>query len=306
MRFLIVGQGSIGSMIGARLKLKNNDVFFVVRNPIRLNIIKREGIVIFEKDYNKQVKCDGVYLFDKANSLPETDFVVVATKSYDAVNAVSKIKDMVPDSAEFITLQNGITPHIEVSKIIGEKRHIIMSLYDSAFSFSLNQVRLTGRGKNIITSFDPSRDLSHVEKTFKHAGFDVEVDKDAFSILYRKLFINAVINPITTILRVKNGELIRNKYASDLARGVLSEIEQIALALNLKDRDTLETLIFKTVEKTADNKSSMLQDVEWKRQTEIDDILGYTLHLADEYKIKTPKLKDIYLIVKALESQYLK
>ncbi len=306
MRFLIVGQGSIGSMIGARLKLKDNEVLFVVRNPIRLNIIEREGIVLFEKDHHKAIKADGVFQIDRINHPIEVDYVVIATKSYDAVSAVNKIKDMVPDAAEFITLQNGITPHIEISKIVGERRHIILSLYDSAFSFSLNQVRLTGRGKNILTSFDPSKDLSLIEKIFKHAGFDVEVCKDAFAVLYRKLFINAVINPITTILRVKNGELIRNQYASALASEVFSEIKQIAKALNLKDHETLKTRIFKTLETTADNKSSMLQDIEWKRQTEVDDILGYTLHLAAEYNISTPKLKNIYLIIKALESQYLK
>ncbi len=306
MRFLIVGQGSIGSMIGARLKMKDNEVFFVVRNPIRLNIVEREGIVLFEKDHHTAVKCDGVYQFDNLYHPLDVDFVIIATKSYDAVRAAEKIKEVVTDSAEFITIQNGITPHIEVSKIVGEKRHVILSLYDSAFSFSLNQVRLTGRGKNILTSFDPSRDLMGVQKVFKHAGFDVTVEKDAFSVLYKKLFINAVINPITTILRVKNGELIRNRYASELAREILGEISQIASALNLKEQKPFETAVFETVEKTADNKSSMLQDIEWKRRTEIDDILGYTLHLADEYQVEVPRLKDVYLIVKALESQYLK
>lgn len=306
MRFLVVGQGSIGSMIGARLKLRNNEVLFLVRNPIRLNIVEREGIVIFENDKHTKVKCDGVYLISYIEHPLEVDFVIIATKSYDTVDAVKKVREVVSDSAIFLTLQNGITPHIEVSKIIGEKRHIILSLYDSAFSFSLNQVRLTGRGENILTSFNPSIDLSSIARLFKHAGFNITVDKDVFTVLYKKLFINAVINPLTTILRVKNGDLIRNKYALELTRRVLSEVERIANALNLKSHETLEKIVFKTIEKTADNKSSMLQDIEWKRRTEIDEILGYTLKLAEEYKVSTPKLMDIYLIVKALESQYLK
>ncbi len=306
MRFLVVGQGSIGSMLGARLKEKGNEVFFVVRNPIRITILEREGIVLFEKEKHNVIKCDGAFQFGKLEHPIETDYVIVATKSYNAKDAVLGIKDYVPDTAGFITIQNGITPHIEVSKLVGEGRHIILSLYDSAFSFSLNQVRLTGRGENIFTSFEPSQDLTVIERVFKHAGFDVRVEKDAFWVLYKKLFINAIINPITTILRVKNGELIRNQYAYELARAVLKDIESMAEALNFKDREKLETLIFKTIERTADNKSSMLQDVEWKRKTEIDDILGYTLHLAKEYGVEVNRLTDIYLVIKALESQYLK
>ena len=306
MRFLVVGQGSIGSMLGARLKEKDNEVFFVVRNPIRVSILEREGIVLFEKEKHEVIKCDGVYQFAHLEHPIEVDYVIIATKSYNAKEAAEGIKSFVPDTAEFITVQNGITPHIEVSKIVGEQRHIILSLYDSAFSFSLNQVRLTGRSENILTSFEPSRDLGKVEKVFRHSGFNVRVEKDAFAVLYKKLFINAVINPITTILKVKNGELIRNRYASELARFAIGDIINIAEALNFKYRDMLETLVFKTVERTADNKSSMLQDIEWKRRTEIDDILGYTLHLAEEYGVKAESLKNLYLTVKALESQYLR
>ncbi len=306
MRFLIVGQGSIGSMLGARLREKDNEVFFVVRNPIRVSILEREGIVLFEKEKHEIIKCDGVYQFNRLEHPLDVDYVIIATKSYNAKEAAEGIKDFVPDSAEFITVQNGITPHIDVSKIVGEKRHIILSLYDSAFSFSLNQVRLTGRGENVLTSFEPSRDLSRVEKVFKHSGFDVRVEKDAFSVLYKKLFINAVINPITTVLKVKNGELIRNRYASELAKSLIEDVVNIADALNFKDKNTLETLVFKTIEKTADNKSSMLQDIEWKRKTEIDDIVGYTLHLAEEYGVEAHSLRNLYLAVKALESQYLR
>lgn len=306
MRILIVGQGAIGSMLGARLKLKGNEVFFVVRNPLRVGILEREGIVLFEKEHRSVVKCDGIYQFSRLEHPLDVDYVIIATKSYDAKDVAEKMKDMVPDSAKFITLQNGIIPHIEVSKIVGEKRHIILSLYDSAFSFSLNQVRLTGRGENILTSFDPTVDLKDIEGIFKRAGFNVKIEKDAFSVLYRKLFINAVINSITAVLRIKNGELVTNKYANDLAVGVIYEIREISSKLHLKDKDTIDETIFSTASKTKDNRSSMLQDIEWKRKTEVEDILGYTLNLAKEYHVEVPKLETLYLMVKTLESQYLK
>lgn len=306
MRFLIVGQGAIGSMLGARLKQKHNEVFFVVRNPIRVNILDREGIMLFEKEHHIKVKCDGVWQFGRLDHPIEADYVIIATKSYDAKGALEKIKDMVPDSASFITIQNGIIPHIEASKLVGEKRHIILSLYDAAFAFSLNQVRLTGHGKNIITSFSPSLDTGSIKSIFEHAGFDISIEKDAFSVLYRKLFVNAIINPITAILRIKNGDIVNNKYAKELADGMISEIESLAFKLRLKDHDRLKEVIYDVIRRTENNKSSMLQDIEWKRRTEIDDIIGYILDLSEEYKVNVPKIKNAYLMVKAIESQYLR
>lgn len=306
MKFLIVGQGSIGSMLGARLKKKGNDVFFVVRNPIRIPILKREGIVIFEKNGHEVIKCDGVYQFAHMEHPMDVDYVIIATKSFQAKEAAKGVKDFVPEHAGFITVQNGIMPHIEVSKTVGENRHFILSLYDSAFSFSLNQVRITGKGENILSSFSPVANLKVLEKVFRNAGFDIKVDKDAFTTLYRKLFVNVVINPITAVLKIKNGELIRNRYASEIVKGLIEDVVNVAEALNFKEKDILESLIFKTIEKTADNKSSMLQDIEWKRKTEVDDILGYTLEIAKEYGVVAPGVKNLYLMVKAIETQYLK
>ena len=110
-----------------------------------------------------------------------------------------------------------------------------------------------------------------------------------------KLAVNCIINPITAIIDCKNGALLSNMYLTRVIRLLLAEISMVIQSMpelknvpNVKMRfDTLrlERIVFSIANKTAENYSSMLQDVRLGRQTEIDYINGYIVRRGEEMGI---------------------
>ncbi len=307
MKILIVGQGAMGSLLGVKLSKAGYNVDFVVRNPLRAEIIKREGIALFEGEKHYVSHFDNIYLFDELKTPIEADYAIFATKAYDLINAAEKIAGIIPKNTGIITMQNGMECHIKISKIFGAERHAILSMYDAAFSFSLNQIRHTGKGKNILTSFQLTKDLNEIKSILSKSGFDVRIEKEPFRVLYTKLFINSIVNPITAILGTKNGYLLYNQPSFTIVTLLIEELIEIANKINVSiEPDKFQKTVVKSIEKSAENKSSMLQDIEWKRKTEIEDILGYLLKIAKEYKVNTPNFNILYHLICAIQNKYLK
>jgi len=102
----------------------------------------------------------------------------------------------------------------------------------------------------------------------------------------RKLVVNAVINPLTAVLRCKNGELSQSSHSRRCVEMLVAEIAPVVRALIDTDtpsdgggfsHEELYPLVVQTCEMTGANTSSMLQDVQAGRGTEIDYINGYVV-----------------------------
>ena len=117
-------------------------------------------------------------------------------------------------------------------------------------------------------------------------------------MLLKKLVVNAVINPLTSILQIKNGELIENPHYFQIVKSLFAEIQE---SLHLQKPEHYFNNIIMVCEQTAKNKSSMLRDLEEKRPTEIEAILGYIVEKAIEKEIHTPIIELFYWAVKGKE-----
>ena len=106
--------------------------------------------------------------------------------------------------------------------------------------------------------------------------------------LWKKLAINAVINPLTAIHDLKNGELADTKYSTSISN-ICDEIAKVMSALGyLVDSAELVENVQQVITATANNYSSMHQDIKFKRQTEIAFINGYVTSKATELNIEVP------------------
>ena len=109
------------------------------------------------------------------------------------------------------------------------------------------------------------------------------------SLLWRKLLINAVINPLTAALQVPNGQLLDPEFSDEIA-GLCREIGQIMKHLGLPPITNPELLVRQTATLSAENRSSMAEDVRVGRPTEIDYIIGFLLRSARPFDLETPFL----------------
>ncbi len=132
------------------------------------------------------------------------------------------------------------------------------------------------------------------------SDFPIEEVNDIYPKLIEKLIANACINPLTAVLGVRNGELIANPYFRQLLKGLC---EEVCTGLGIEEErhhNYLEKVSL-ICERTADNKSSMLRDIEMHRKTEIESILGFCLEEANRRNEKMEAASVLYAMVRGLE-----
>ncbi len=137
------------------------------------------------------------------------------------------------------------------------------------------------------------------------AGFQVRLVEDIQPWVMRKFLVNLVINPLTTIFGVPNGDLTRVDPDLTLGRAILREgLEVLAAEGWHFNQEEIESLVISVLQQTAQNRSSMLQDLDRGALTEIDWITGYLLGLAKRQGIEVPYNETVYRIVKGLERKH--
>ncbi|HSQ40096.1 MAG TPA: ketopantoate reductase C-terminal domain-containing protein, partial [Anaerolineales bacterium] len=143
--------------------------------------------------------------------------------------------------------------------------------------------------------------LGPMEEALRLAGFNVQRVDDPESLIWGKLVINAAINPLTALLRVKNGELLERPFAREVMKALARETAQIARAENIAlPFDDPVARAEDVAHKTAANTSSMLQDVLRGAPTEIDAICGAVVRTAEKHKLGAPVNWTCWQLVKAL------
>jgi 2-dehydropantoate 2-reductase len=135
----------------------------------------------------------------------------------------------------------------------------------------------------------------------RQAGFVVNVSENVQSLVWGKMIVNSAINPLTAILRVKNGQLLILPPARVLMGDLARETAMVAKTLGVElPFPSPERAAEKVAERTAENQSSMLQDVLRGAPTEIDAINGAVIRLAVENNFQVPVNKTIWSLVKAI------
>ena len=225
------------------------------------------------------------------------DTVFIAVKQYQLPSVIEVLQKYRRAGHSTVFLQNGMGHLKWLNRLQGDI--YLATVEHGAMRMNGNRVCHTGLGVTKIAAyrqFQPGF-LEWIASQYADI-FPFAIEDNYENMLMKKLVVNAVINPLTAVLRVKNGELIENPYYIQLSKLLFAEIEQ---SLMLQDGKGYFENVRVVCAKTAANQSSMLRDLEEKRQTEVDAILGYILEKAGEREINTPILKAIYYAVKGKE-----
>jgi 2-dehydropantoate 2-reductase len=158
-------------------------------------------------------------------------------------------------------------------------------------------VRLGGSGPTYVAEHPRLRRLSAL---LREAGFGVETVADLDRLLWRKLAINAGINPLTALLELPNGALIENEPARALMHTAAREAAQVAAArgVDFGSEDSGE-LVEQVARRTATNLSSMLQDIRRAAPTEIDAICGAIVRQGEKVGVAVPINWTLWKLIQA-------
>lgn len=169
-------------------------------------------------------------------------------------------------------------------------------------------VRLTGEGRTVIGMHSPTGMHSPIGRkrqkllidTLSAAGIAADLSNNIMEHVYGKLLVNAVINPLTALFRVRNGELPEDPVRLRLMKALFRETLAVLAASGMRTDGGEWDRLLDVIRRTADNRSSMLVDVEAGRPTEIDAVSGGVARLARGAGIAAPLNEAIAALVGAI------
>ncbi|WP_231587001.1 ketopantoate reductase C-terminal domain-containing protein [Paenibacillus sp. E194] len=119
-------------------------------------------------------------------------------------------------------------------------------------------------------------------------------------MVYQKLLANVIINPLTAVLRIKNGQLLLQEDRLSLMKELFGEAAAVYRAAHISiDEEKDWERVVQVCRMTSSNSSSMLQDVEAGRRTEIEAITGALIRMADRYEVAVPLHRMMYRLILA-------
>jgi 2-dehydropantoate 2-reductase len=139
---------------------------------------------------------------------------------------------------------------------------------------------------------------------FTRAGIETECVTDVRGVVWNKLLVNVGINAITALTGIKNGAILDMDATRKLSRDAVEEAISVARALEVETRSDAVDHVYKIAAATSSNRSSMGQDVDNRRQTEIDAINGFIVREAERLGLKTPVNETLTSLIQTLQANY--
>ncbi|MFA1818670.1 2-dehydropantoate 2-reductase [Virgibacillus oceani] len=286
MNIGIIGGGSTGLLLSTYLSRQHSVTIYVRKEDQRIKLMK-DGVRL--SNYPGRAYIRALLSED----LQDEDCVIICVKQV-SISAIIPLLRKIRKNTPLIFLQNGMG-HLDDIKelyhpiILGVIEHGAMKLED-------NLVAHTGKGKINLAAYQGDEAYLHsLSKKLNHSDFPFDFKENYLRLLKEKLVINAVINPLTALFQVTNGEVMRNRYLHNMAQIICEE----ACAVLEMDYATRWARVEYICENTAKNRSSMFKDIMDSRKTEIEAISGYIIKKGNGFTI--PYTRFLYDSMKAIE-----
>jgi 2-dehydropantoate 2-reductase len=301
MKVAVVGAGAMGSLFGGLLAASGEDVTLVDVWREHIDAINSEGLRIGGSKGSHIVR---VKATTDPSSVGPVDLIIIFVKSYDTLKATKDALPMVKEDTVFLSLQNGLGHFEKISEAAGSERVISGTTAHGCTLKGPGEIVHAGRGPTIIGELDgrETERVCDIRDALVRAGIETEISRNITGALWSKVLVNVGINPLTAINGVRNGELLEDPEIKETIRQAVEEAITVAeaLGIDLGPGDQLEH-VYKVARATALNRSSMLQDVERGRKTEIDALNGIVVRLAKTLGVDTPVNEALTAAVKGLE-----
>lgn len=315
MKIAIIGPGALGCLLTASLAIKVNrsdkkiselDLWLLDYRPERAEKISEQGLILEENGIQKNCSIKATA---DPNEIGPADVIILCVKSLQVAESLKLAAQLVHEDTLLLTMQNGIS-HLELLKDKPKPPSLVIGVTaQGANLIAQGHVRHAGDGLTRVgflqsASFSRSLLLAKVCNLLNNGGIETVIVDNIMDYVWSKLLVNAGINALTAIHRCPNGKLLESAATKDMLTAAVREGETVARRLNVELIDDPLTMTLDVCRKTAQNISSMLQDVNNKRFTEIDSINGAIVTAGKKLGLPTPVNAELMEKVKEIEQNY--
>ena len=283
---LICGIGAIGSIYADKISTYNNENLKILVDKNRL-----DKYIKYPKIFNgKELKLNYI--------LPENigfkaDLIIIATKYDGLFNAIKNIENFVKEDTIILSLLNGVTSENYIAEKYGWK-HIIHSYFIGHSAMrNGNQITFDGTGDIVFGVQDDKitdkNDEILLKNYFNKAGISYKNPDDIQHAMWLKFMLNVSSNQLSAILHKTFGQMQNSEKIKNLLKNIMLEVIEIAKAQGVKNTQNMLDEAFKSLDKMCpEGKTSMLQDIEAGRKTEVEMFAGAVIEMGKKFNIPTP------------------
>jgi 2-dehydropantoate 2-reductase len=317
MNITVIGAGAIGGHIAAKLAAAGERVTVVARGE-HLKAIRERGLILKENGEEIVARVEAT---DRITEAGGADLIVLGVKAHQLAPIAADAASIVAPATMIMTTQNGIPwwyfykhggPHegvrlesVDPGGVIA--RHLPIDAVVAAISYQAAEIEGPGVIRHVeghrlpLAEIDGRKTerIAALSELFTRAGFKSPALSDVRTEIWTKLWGNLTFNPVSALSHATLEDICRFPPTRALAAAMMREAQGVGEAFGIRFRLSVDKRIA-GAESIGAHKTSMLQDIEHGRGTEIDALLGSVIELARLADVATPHLDAIYAVTKLL------
>jgi len=303
VKTVIIGPGAMGCLYAFLLTRAGYEAWLLDSREERAERIRAQGLKIEGVSGAYQLPFPRISAFPDV--IGKADLLIIFVKAYNTATALESARELVTANTIILTLQNGIGNMESIRDAYPQNPIVAGTTAQGATLLDSGHIRHAGVGETIIGGID-ANSLFHaklIKDLFMSAYIPTEMAEDVQGVLWGKLLINCAINPLTAIMRVPNGQLQKIPDLCEIMSRVVEEGEAIAQSAGITlPYSDLAAKVMEVCAATAENRSSMLQDIEAGKKTEINYLNGALVRYGTETGVAAPLNSFLTQLVQALEN----
>ncbi|MEZ5428213.1 MAG: 2-dehydropantoate 2-reductase [Pyrinomonadaceae bacterium] len=302
MKTVVVGAGAVGCFFGGMLARAERDVIFLTHSREQADLLNREGLNIDSLNFSDKLP---VRATAEPDVLTDADFVLFCVKSPDTARTARALSPHFNPESLIISLQNGVDNADKISANSNVEAAAAV-VYVGAEMLAPNHVKHNGRGDLVIGRLNGSEKtktgLEKLSRLFQKAGVPCVVSENVRAELWTKLIINCAYNAVSALSQSAYGRMVEDEETRRLMNRIIDESLEVASADGVElDENDLREKTFRIGSAMPGAFSSMAQDIERGRVTEIDALNGFVAKRGKESGIPTPVNQTLVSLIKLLE-----
>jgi 2-dehydropantoate 2-reductase len=294
----IIGAGAIGGAYGSRIMENRPETLKILVGGSRFEKYTTDGIIVNGRKIPfKYVRPDSTE--DKA------DLILIAVKYHHLEQTIKDIASLVGPDTIIMSLLNGITSEEIIGSVFGMDKMLYSFCVGTDAVREGTSITFTNIGRVVFgdrENSEASEKVSAVRAYFDSVKLPYTVPADIMRELWWKFMLNVGINQVSAILRAPYGRFAREGHTQDLMADASREVIKIAqkAGISLSEDDIQKSIeIISTL--SPEGKTSMFQDVEAGRKTEVEIFSGAVCELGRKYGVPTPVNDLLFRFIRAIE-----
>ena len=295
MRFLVMGAGSIGSVVGGFLHMGGHETYLIGKGP-HIRSVAEKGLDITGIWGDHRV--EGLAVSESVSRMMDEGFkpewTLLSVKSYDTSEAMRDLADALPGQRGVVSLQNGLG-NVEAIEEAAPGMAVGGRVIFGATTLESGRVEVTVCADDVLLGSAPGGPpgVEGIVEAFSASSIPCRYEERIFTYIWDKVLYNVCLNALATLLRTDYGSLGDDPGVRSIMERLCEEFYLVAAAEGVElvspnPARYMERFMGQLLPPTREHRSSMQEDIEQGRRTEIEALNGEIAGLAQRHGIDAP------------------